>query len=158
MAIRPYKAEDAAAVRDCIVALQEFERGLDSRMRPGAEIAERYLADLLARCAREEGRIIIAEVEGAVAGFAAVFPKVASDEPDERDYDYAYVSDVAVLDRYRRRGLGRSLLQAAEGYARKRGAKWLRIGALAANRGARNLYESHGFRNREVLLEKPLTG
>ncbi len=159
MAIRDYRAEDAAAVRDCVAALQEFERGLDARLLPGEDIAERYLAELLTRCAKEEGRIFVAEVDGAVAGFAAVLPKVAhDDEPDEEDYDYAYVSDVAVLDRYRRRGLGRALLEAAEDYARERGATLLRIGVLAANQGARSLYEGQGFRDREILLEKPLTG
>lgn len=157
MAIRDYRAEDEAAVIDCIIALQEFERGLDSRMLPGAEIAERYLADLLARCAKEEGRIFVAEVDGAIAGFTAVFPKVAHDEPDEEAYDYAYVSDVAVLDLYRRRGLGRALLQAAEAYAREQGTTLIRIGVLATNDGARALYEGLGFRDREVLLEKALS-
>jgi len=61
----------------------------------------------------------------AMAGFAAVFPKVTSDETDEADYDYAYVSGVAVLDRYRRRGLGRALLEAAEVYAREHRATLL---------------------------------
>lgn len=37
--IREYRPEDAAAIRDCIVELQDFERRIDERLRAGPSIA-----------------------------------------------------------------------------------------------------------------------
>ena len=46
----------------------------------------------------------------------------------------------------------------AAAFARGRDAGWLRIGVLGRNEVARGLYERCGFEDRQVLLEKPLSG
>jgi ribosomal protein S18 acetylase RimI-like enzyme len=66
------------------------------------------------------------------------------------------VSDLVVGTAYRRRGIGSRLLSAAEGYARARGARSLRIEVLARNAAARRLYASAGYEEYEVELAKPL--
>ncbi len=59
---------------------------------------------------------------------------------------------------HRGRGIGRSLLDASEAYARANGCQCLRISVLARNDAARALYQSCGFREREVLFEMSLEG
>ena len=98
----------------------------------------------------------MAEVSGQVVGFVCVWARVRPDEPDENPVEYAFVSDLVVGTAYRRRGIGRRLLEAAEGYARARGARSLRIGALTRNAAARSLYASAGFEEYEVELAKQL--
>lgn len=155
--IRDYEpGRDRDQLRACVVELQEFERGLEPRLPRGEEMADRYLAFMLERCARTAGRVFVAEVGYTVVGFVAVLANVPQEEPDEDRAPYAYVSDLVVRSAHRRRGLGRALLEHAEKFAHDAGARLLRVGVLARNEGARRLYASLGFADYTVQLIKPL--
>ena len=154
--IREYRDEDAPRLRECLVELQEYERGMDALLAEGELIAARYIEFILARCAETGGRVFVAEDEGRVVGFVSVWAKVKSRAIEEREYEYAYVSDLVVLGTHRGRGLGRALLRRAEQHARGAGATLLRIAVLAKNDGARRLYESFGFEERLLDLTKAL--
>jgi ribosomal protein S18 acetylase RimI-like enzyme len=143
--IRPYTGEDAPAVRRCIVELQEAERLIDPRLLPGESMATPYLEHLLLECADCDGIILVAEADGAVVGFATVLAQVVSERLDDPPDSYAIVTDLAVLESMRRRGIGGALLREAESYARAAGATELRIGVLSENRPARDLYLAAGF-------------
>jgi ribosomal protein S18 acetylase RimI-like enzyme len=144
--IRPFRPGDLPAVRLCVVALQDAERALDTRLRPGAAITAPYCDALLARSAAEAGAIFVAEIDGEIAGFAAVQARVPFLELDEPPGSYALLSDLVVLPPHRGRGLGRALLDAAAAHARAQGAAELRLGVLAGNAAARALYGAAGFR------------
>jgi ribosomal protein S18 acetylase RimI-like enzyme len=155
--IRDYEpGRDRDQLRSCIVHLQEFERGLEPRLPKGEEMADVYLAFVLDRCAQTSGRIFVGEVDRTVAGFVSVLGEVPHNEPDEAPVPYAYISDLVVLPLYRRRGLGRALLERAESFARDSGARLLRVGVLAKNEGARKLYDRMGFADYTIQLIKPL--
>ena len=154
--IRDYDpARDRAAVRACFAELQDVERGLEPAMPSGDAVADAYLDFMLARCAEWDGAVMVAEEDGAVVGFICVWARVPPDDPSEVRFS-AHVSDLVVLPRFRRRGVGRALLARGEAYARERGAERLRIGVLARNQGARRLYLDSGFREVFVLLTKAL--
>jgi len=144
-------------VRECLIELQDFERGIDPRMPPGAAIADAYLAEMFDRCKECGGRILVAEVHGNVAGYATILPKVRSEQIEDGNIEYGLISDLVVLESYRRLGLGKKLLEAAEQYARACKVKYLRIGVLAGNRVARSLYEVAGFSPLYTELEKVLS-
>jgi len=74
--IRNYREDDALAIRDCIVELQEFERQIDSRLRPGESMAAEHLAQALRRCREYSGRILVAECAALIVGFATVLARV----------------------------------------------------------------------------------
>jgi len=143
-------------VRACFVALQDFEHALDPAAPCGDAIADAYLDRMFSRCTTWAGRVFVAEVDGAVAGFVCVWGRVPPQEPDEPQTDYAYVSDLVVLARWRRRGLGRALLQRAESYARALGMGAIGIGVMAENREALALYDADGYRPVHVELRKTL--
>lgn len=152
--LREYRPADADALRRCVVALQDFERTLEPRLRPGDAMAEAYCAQMHARCERAHGRVFVAEHQGAVVGFVTVLAREAFTELDEPIGTYAFVSDLVVLSRYRRRGIGRQLLARAEAFARDAGATEMRIGVLARNQAARHLYLSAGFEPHLDILAK----
>ncbi|MGQ9547840.1 MAG: GNAT family N-acetyltransferase [Roseiflexus sp.] len=56
-----------------------------------------------------------------------------------------YITDVAVLARYRRNGIARALLDHVEQEARQRGKKFLGLYVSASNMPARRLYADVGF-------------
>ena len=117
-------------------------------------MADEYLAQTLVRCDDFSGRIFICECEGVVAGFTTVLTRMPFLELDDPPGEFALVTDLVVLDHFRRRGFGRALLDAAERYARDQGATELRIGVLSANHGAKRLYGAAGFGNHAEVLTK----
>jgi GNAT superfamily N-acetyltransferase len=154
--IRDYVPADAAACRACVVELQEAERRIDARLRAGEVMADAYLRDMHARCAACAGAILVAEVDGDVAGLVMVLTRVPFEALDEPPGEYALVAELVVREGYRRRGLGAALLRAAEGAARAAGASELRIGVLSGNRAARRLYGQAGFGPYVETLTKSL--
>lgn len=82
--VRPWRAEDRAAVLALNAELQDHERALRPSLRPGAAITGAYVAALEARLARlgEDGVLLVAEAaDGAVLGLATCF--VATDELEQ---------------------------------------------------------------------------
>ena len=150
------ESRDMCGVRALLIELQDFERTLDPRMPAGASIADEYVPYMIARCRECRGTILVAESGGQVAGFAAVLSKVRSEDLDDGDLEYGLVSEIVVARHFRGRGIGRSLLEAAEAYARENHARWLRIGVLAANQAADRLYGSMGYEVRYIEREKVL--
>jgi ribosomal protein S18 acetylase RimI-like enzyme len=154
--VREYRAGDARALEACIIELQDYERTIDLRLRPGASMAVKYLAQTLDRCRDFTGQILILGCEGAVAGFVAVLARMPFHELDDPPGEFALISDLVVLEPFRRRGYGRALLAAAERFARENGARELRLGVLSANRTALELYRQAGFERHSQVLSKRL--
>jgi GNAT superfamily N-acetyltransferase len=128
-----------------LVELQEFERTIDPRLRPGEAMADAYWENIQARCNETNGQVFVAEQDGVVVGFIAILATEPFTELSEPPGTYALVTDVVVLPSHRGRGIGAQLLQHAEAFARAAGATELRIGVLARNAVARKLYRGAGF-------------
>ena len=158
MEIRRFRSEDAAEVTGCIVQLQNYERTIDERVLPGEAVEDWYLDYLVKTCAEQDGGLFVAEVGGRVVGFAAVQRRVTNDDVDESEYHFALISDLGVNESHRGQGIGRALIAACEAFARRRDVRWLRIAVLGQNELARGLYERCGFTDRQVVLEKSLSG
>jgi ribosomal protein S18 acetylase RimI-like enzyme len=155
--IRPYRADDGAALRDCIAELQDAERAIDGRLRPGRAIASDYFDVMLEDCRRYAGQIFVLEVDGAVVGFTTVFAHVPFERLDEPPGNYALVAELLVRSAHRRRGYARALLDCGQRYAASEGAVELRIGVLSDNTAARTLYLKFGFRSYLETLSKSLS-
>ena len=150
------KHKHMAGLRECAIELQDYEHELDPRLPTGAEIVADYVPRMFYRCRHCDGKILIAEVDDEVAGYAMVLARVSSDELEDGHFEYGLIADLVVLTRYRGQGLGRNLLEAVETFARDRGVRWLRIGVLAKNAAAEGLYEKSGFSKIYVEREKDL--
>lgn len=147
---------DATQLRACMIELQDFERELDSRMPGGEEIADDYIVQMLQRCRQCDGEVLVADADGEIVGYVTILNRVQSDDLDDGDIEFGLVADLVVRKAFRGRGLGRELMAAAEACARQNDVRWLRISVMAANRGARQMYESMGFSEIYVELEKDL--
>lgn len=156
VSIRPYRDDDLTATLRCVIELQNFERTLEPRLRPGEEMAEEYWAHVLSRCEASNGRVLVAEDDGHIVGLVAVVAAEPFMELDDPSGTYGLVTDLFVATSYRKRGLGRVLLEHAEDFARAAGARELRIGILSANDTARRLYTDCGFRPYLEILAKRL--
>lgn len=95
---------------------------------------------------------LIAEIEGRVVGFAAVrvVPTIFYAAP------HAELTELFVEEAYRRQGVARALVAAAESLAREGGADEMVILTDTDNEAAQALYLEMGFTQRELALLKNL--
>jgi ribosomal protein S18 acetylase RimI-like enzyme len=149
-------SRDRQALTELVITLQNHERRFDPRMPKGPVMVRRYIDVLRSRCRKWDGKMFVAEEAARVVGFVCVWARVPSEEPDDDPSDYAFVSDLVVNPRYRRRGIGRELMSAAEHYARARGARCIRLAVLARNAAGRRFYQRMKYREKELELEKIL--
>lgn len=155
--IRDYVAStDREAVIACVAGLQDYERTFDPELPPGERVARRYVDAMLHRCRAYLGRVMVAVDGGEVVGFLCVLARVPEQQVDEAARPHAMVGELYLSPEQRSQGTGRRLLEAAETFARDRGAERLRVQVLAANGIARSLYASAGFHERLIELEKRL--
>lgn len=93
---------------------------------------------------------LIAEVEGRVVGFAAVrvVPTIFYAAP------HAELTELFVEEAFRRQGVARALVAAAEALAREEGADEMVILTDTDNEAAQSLYLEMGFTHRELAMLK----
>lgn len=99
---------------------------------------ERYSADVLAAMLEEEGfETFLAEEDGELMGSATVNYR--------DDLVAAQLVSIAVLPRFRGRGVARALLGEAEARVRRRGADRMVLQVAVTNIAALNLYLHQGY-------------
>lgn len=157
MIIRDYNPDtDYAGLRACVVELQDYEYRIDPRYPDGESIVELYIPDVLLRCRQYKGKVLIAELNGEVAGYAMVWSKVPGVDIEDGDFECGRLADLAVLEKFRGRGIGQGLIDASEAWAREQGVRYFRLGVMGGNNYARNLYHARGYRTCYLELEKTL--
>jgi ribosomal protein S18 acetylase RimI-like enzyme len=67
-----------------------------------------------------------------------------------------YISDIAVDSSFESQGVGRVLLDKAEGWAREQGCSLLTLYVFSNNSRARKVYEKFGFAEEVIKYAKPL--
>jgi len=91
-------------------------------------------------------QVFIAETDDHIAGYVRLF--------FNRDENRLYVPSLYFLQDFQGQGMGRLLLEAAEGYAAEKGVDELWIGVMVKNRQALVFYRKVGF---QFVREEPFT-
>jgi ribosomal protein S18 acetylase RimI-like enzyme len=155
--MEPYGPQDRPVIEAFVAAIQEHERLLVPALRAGAEIAAGYAAHIVAQVERKDGVLILAKAGADSVGFACAWMDEDDDPLLAADHrPHALVSDLYVRPEWRRRGIGRALLDEIEQIMRRRGARKLCITAKAANIAAVRSYEAAQFRPYEIDFWKEL--
>ncbi len=143
-------------IRPAIPGDREAVIGLTGRLadfpvpawRTAEEIARADLHLLLPvlESPRPEALLLVAELEGRVAGF--VF---AAEREDYFTHELvAHVEDLALAPEAEGRGLARGLMEAVAAWARGRGRRRVSLNVWAQNRRAIGFYERLGFQPETV--------
>jgi GNAT superfamily N-acetyltransferase len=102
-----------------------------------------------------ERETLVAELDGKVVGFVDV--RVAYPGGSHRPLRYGYVSELAVAEPVRRRGVGAALLVAAEAWARDKGCAYAVLDYNARNVDAGRFYRDRmGYRPAGEIVLKEL--
>lgn len=99
--------------------------------------------------------LFVAEVEAELIGFVNVMIAQSS-IPLHVPRRFAIVDNLAVTEHFRRQGVGRALMQAAEHWAQERGATAMELNVYEFNHGATETYESLGYRTLSRKMQKSL--
>ena len=152
--IRPAAPKDRDRLVELMRQLNHSENAIDGDRRLDRAGADESLQASERQVAKTDGLILVAEVEGEVAGFLTLTFEEGPVYliPEERPY--AHIGDLAVDEGLRRRGIGRALMTAAEEEAMKRGYHQILIGVLAGNVAAEAAYARQGFRTLGLNLIK----
>ena len=156
--IRPATIGDSEALAAVYVSSARHHASLDSEYYrvPDQKAVIRYLREALSTDSPERTVRLVAEVEGVVLGSAEVTLQSPNAGSMIRSALAASVG-VAVLEDQRGGGIGSRLMEAAEDWARERGATLMLLDASAANVDALRFYEErHGYRLRGVLMTREL--
>jgi len=150
--IRPGRREDAEAAARLWMQSAEEHTAHDRiyATAPGAEqVMRRFLADL---ASSGHSFLFVAESGGRVVGF--ISGELREGSPTFRQKSWASVDDVFVERDHRNLGIGRTLLEGVEAWAKERRADGVSLQVAAANERGRKFYEGLGFR--EVSVYKVL--
>ncbi len=112
-----------------LCAFREYEGRLD----PPSGVHSEKVASVRSKLA--EGGALVCEIDEVVTGCVFYAPKA----------DHLYVSRLAVVPEYRRRGLGDLLMRASERRAGELGFGRVRLGVRVALEKLRAYYEARGY-------------
>ncbi len=146
--IRPWQKDDLESIRritweSWISAYSSFIPESDLRSYFDIHYKEEALLPMFSNPLMHG---FIAEMDGQIAGYARLF--------FNRDENHLYVPSMYFLPEFQRQGMGKHLLEAAEGYAAEKGLKELWIGVMVKNRQALLFYREVGF---VFVREEPFT-
>ena len=148
IAIRTATPDDVATILTFIQELAEYERLSDAVVA-----TERSLTDALFDKA-SAAEVLIAEVDGAAAGFALFFHNFSTFLSRRG----LYLEDLYVRPAHRRRGVGRALLVRLAEIAVERGCGRMEWSVLDWNQPAIEFYESLGAKRMKEWQICRLTG
>ncbi len=155
--IRPARLpDDRPAMLAFIDGLQAFEHRVEPNRRLDATVAADHLAVLDKRLAERGGAVFMAEDAGAILGWAVVHAAQDDIYVVEAQRRFAYIAELYLVEAARGTGLGRDLIASCEAWAKEHGIGILRIGVLADNARAQDVYRQAGFAPYALELRKYL--
>lgn len=103
----------------------------------------------------DDSDILIATFENEVVGFLLIQETMTPPYSCLVEHKYAFIVDVIVEKSYQSKGIGSALLDEAKKWAAYRHLDYLELNVLTENKGAKSLYEKHGFKdtNQTMRLE-----
>ena len=114
---------------------------------------ETEIAELPGEYAEPRGQILLAQVDGVIAGCCALRPLDDCDYPNAAEMKRLYVRQA-----FRGFGLGRQLAEAMLDAARQAGYDYVLLDTLDDMEAARALYVDLGFESIEPYYHNPLPG
>ncbi len=143
--------------RGAVVALAD--RLADFELPPGRtareiQVADHHLFEAQLASPSPDVLFLVAEEDGAILG--TIFVNTRTDYFTKATV--AYVEVLAVSEAAAGKGIGRALMEAAEGWARERGFVRVDLAVFANNRRARAFYEHLGYHAETMRYVKGVSG
>ena len=161
LSVRPAQEQDVAALADLYVELHAFHvehlperlRMAESALNQPDPVLEQGIRRILADAV---SAIFVAEIDGRAAGLAEVSVREPDPNPLTVTRRYAHVQSMVVARGFRHLGIGARLIEAAQHWAKERGAAEMRLDVWEFAAGPLPFYEALGYRTLRRTLVKAL--
>jgi len=154
--VRSAEAQDVPVIAGLYLEVAEEVVGREPSFRhvpDAAGVKRRYIS----RIEEADRAVLVALADGAVVGFVDA---ALQRHEDQGTYHApgvdAYVEELVVTARHRRRGAATHLIRAVEAWAQEAGSRMVWLDTHLTNEGARALYGGVGYREVGVILLREL--
>jgi GNAT superfamily N-acetyltransferase len=148
MMIRKATSKDIPAIIECSKEFQtcgtalfnENERKLFKFKKNHLSILRKFLKKWIRS---QDAQVFVAELNGSIEGFMmATINKIASVYEHEKEI---HIEGIFIREGFRKKGIGKKFLQAAEEWAKKKGIFSIGLTVLIKNKDASSAYKKLGF-------------
>ncbi|KPJ61581.1 MAG: hypothetical protein AMJ46_00280 [Latescibacteria bacterium DG_63] len=94
----------------------------------------------------EQAVLLVAQVGGQIVGLAEAYIRQDKPHPETKGYRYVHLQSLMVREDFRGQGIGALLVQAAEDWARKHGAREIRLDTWEFSGDPVGFYEKMEYR------------
>ena len=98
-------------------------------------------------------KVVVAELDGTVAGFAVLNHIVRPENPFMYERDFLDIDEFGVDESFRRRGIASAMMAFIRDYAKKEGFRRLELNMWEFNQGALAFYEAAGLKTYRRYME-----
>ncbi len=158
--IRLAGKEDLEALCRLYIEFHEFHvRGILDRLRSLGDPAKYDCSELLTKLEKiinqEDSEIFLAEVDQKPIGLAEVYIREDKPDPARIQRRYGYLQSLIITEQSRKQGTGKKLMQAAEIWAKQKGALEIKLDIWEFAAGPFDFYQNLGYRTlRRTLVRK----
>lgn len=160
ISIRPFEKMDTAAVVRCLEGLCDYLTPLDplKRIRRLPGWGRTYIHSLINILRRNDGTMFVAENDGKIVGIIAgsILKMSKLDSMSFCSKKSGRIRELYVHPNFRRKGLGKKLMEKMEEYFKTLGCDLIRIEVFEPNRSAHTFYNSLGYNNRVIDVIKEI--
>ena len=142
------------AINDDLPVLLQFEQGIITAERPFDSTLKPdpiSYYDLKAFIASPEVEVLVAEVDGEIAGSG--YARIKKNPDVYYDFEkYAYLGFMYVLPAYRGMGVNQAIIEGLKKWVADQGLAEIRLEVYNDNVGAIKAYEKVGFKKRMIEM------
>ncbi|VVB74631.1 Mycothiol acetyltransferase [uncultured archaeon] len=156
MNIRPAKIGDWEVLTDLFTGLIKHAKIISPALKTLDKKNISGIKKYAKKCinTKQNHFLLLAEIDGEVAGFINFQirdrPKIYTVKK------IGYVNDLFVAQKYRKKSVGKSLMNEATKLFKSKGIKHICLNVLSGNKSASGFYEKHGFTEFKRELIKTL--
>jgi len=151
--IRRACLEDVPGLVSLWVEFMDYHSALDSDFVRTLDSVEKWTSYISTQIAENAVRIFVAESEAVIVGY--IVAMVESYPPIITIKNYGFIQEIAVTEKYRRRGIAHLLFETAEEWLRSVGLQRIELKIDVANELSRSFWKKEGFeRHTETLIKK----
>jgi len=99
-------------------------------------------------------KIFVATEDRKIIGY--IYGWIGSRDYHNKIKSFGYCSDLFILEKHRRKGIGKKLIKKFEKWCRKKGMTYLELSTNAKNNLGKKIYPHLGFKESETIYTKKI--